>query len=1041
MNMFGATRGCGELCPGFGDLLGRLLLARWGSNEVGLATHPLGGCLGSHRSTGGEGGRSTGGDNSTSSDHERQSTPTGDLFSESPQKAVSVVSKSEAERSCTAPWITSPSRAGLPRHPTAGGEESIPGTKGLFPSVPSSSSTNNSSPRKPSLPRRTVNEQAELGARELKDNSCSNSYDVKMYSHVEEIVPSDGVAACTGRCGTAGRCNAPNGDLSESPQKAASTDWGNHSIGVDVTLDDDRDVDHIEQESNVGKEEFMGRVLRSDKNDVEVEVVGRVQSLPGGQHSPEVRWLVDTGATRSILSASTYRRALSHIPLRPVHVPMTAINGSRVPVMGACTLVIILNGRRYKHDFIVAEIGDEGVLGRDFLRANRCQWNWEHNVLEIDGQEIRCRVPLLHDIPTEEVRAVKTYVIPARTEMVIEGQLGEGTRTLSTGMLTGLPRFMGKRQLGVAAILARRRGRIVPVRVLNPSSRKRTVVIGDALASYQAVEVLEPRESMKGRAVRTREGSAPLTPELEDLYERGTEELSHADKGRLRSLLEEFSDIFSSEGKPLGRTGVVKHTIHTGDHRAIRQPPRRAPLGQESVVQEELEKMLLQGVIESSSSAWASPVVLVKKKDGSVRFCVDYRRLNDITEKDAYPLPRVDDNLDALAGAKVFSTLDLTSGYWQVEMDPEDAGKTAFCTRYGLYQWRVMPFGLCNAPSTFECLMEKVLVGLQWKIALLYLDDVIVFSSTVEQQLDRLRLVFERLRKANLQLKPKKCHLFCKEVSFLGHRVSGEGVTTEEDKVKAVKEWPVPKSVKAVRSFLGLTGYYRRFVKDYAAVASPLIALTQKAVAFKWGDEEQRAFDALKDKLVTAPILGYPDTKEAFILDTDASKCAIGAVLSQVQDGKEVVTAYGSRRLTKSERNYCVTRQELLAIVWFTEHFKHYLIGKKFLLRTDHGSLRWLFRFKEPEGQMARWLERLARFDFDIEHRPGVKHGNSDGLSRVPCEGHCKKLLEGPRDGRGGRDCQEDPWDSSSRTDSHPEDPRQDREATKAEGGNHGHPQ
>ena len=995
MNMFGATRGCGELCPGFGDLLGRLLLARWGSNEVGLATHPLGGCLGSHRSTGGEGGRSTGGDNSTSSDHERQSTPTGDLFSESPQKAVSVVSKSEAERSCTAPWITSPSRAGLPRHPTAGGEESTPGTKGLFPSVPSSSSTNNSSPRKPSLPRRTVNEQAELGAREQKDNSCSNSYDVKMYSHVEEIVPSDGVAACTGRCGTAGRCNAPNGDLSESPQKAASTDWGNHSIGVDVTLDDDRDVDHIEQESNVGKEEFMGRVLRSDQNDVEVEVVGRVQSLPGGQHSPEVRWLVDTGATRSILSASTYRRALSHIPLRPVHVPMTAINGSRVPVMGACTLVIILNGRRYKHDFIVAEIGDEGVLGRDFLRANRCQWNWEHNVLEIDGQEIRCRVPLLHDIPTEEVRAVKTYVIPARTEMVIEGQRGEGTRTLSTGMLTGLPRFMGKRQLGVAAILARRRGTIVPVRVLNPSSRKRTVVIGDALASYQAVEVLEPRESMKGRAVRTREGSAPLTPELEDLYERGTEELSHSDKGRLRSLLEEFSDIFSSEGKPLGRTGVVKHTIHTGDHRAIRQPPRRAPLGQESVVQEELEKMLLQGVIESSSSAWASPVVLVKKKDGSVRFCVDYRRLNDITEKDAYPLPRVDDNLDALAGAKVFSTLDLTSGYWQVEMDPEDAGKTAFCTRYGLYQWRVMPFGLCNAPSTFERLMEKVLAGLQWKIALLYLDDVIVFSSTVEQQLDRLRLVFERLRKANLQLKPKKCHLFCKEVSFLGHRVSGEGVTTEEDKVKAVKEWPVPKSVKAVRSFLGLTGYYRRFVKDYAAVASPLIALTQKAVTFKWGDEEQRAFDALKDKLVTAPILGYPDTKEAFILDTDASKCAIGAVLSQVQDGKEVVIAYGSRRLTKSERNYCVTRQELLAIVWFTEHFKHYLIGKKFLLRTDHGSLRWLFRFKEPEGQMARWLERLARFDFDIEHRPGVKHGNSDGLSRVPCEGHCKNCLKG----------------------------------------------
>ena len=221
----------------------------------------------------------------------------------------------------------------------------------------------------------------------------------------------------------------------------------------------------------------------------------------------------------------------------------------------------------------------------------------------------------------------------------------------------------------------------------------------------------------------------------------------------------------------------------------------------------ELEKMLDQGGIEPSKSAFASLVVLVKKKDGSVRFCVDYIRLNDVTIKDAYPLPRVDDNLDALAGARYFSTLDLASGYWQVEMDPKDAEKTAFCTRYGLYQWRVMPFGLCNAPSTFERLMERVLAGLQWKVALLYLDDVIVFSATVEQQMERLRLIFDRIRSAHLQLKPKKCHLFQEEVSFLGHRVSAQGVTTEEDKVQAVREWPVPQTVKAVRAFLGLTGY------------------------------------------------------------------------------------------------------------------------------------------------------------------------------------------------------------------------------------------
>ena len=242
---------------------------------------------------------------------------------------------------------------------------------------------------------------------------------------------------------------------------------------------------------------------------------------------------------------------------------MTAINGSRVPVLGACTLVVILNGKRYEHDFIVAGIEDEGVLGRDFLRANRCQWNWEHNVLEVNGQEIRCRVPLLNDIPNRGRASCKDLCHPCTgPRWSFEGQIGEGTRTLATGMLTGLPKFMEKRQLGVAATLARRRGRVVPVRVLNPSSRKRTVVIGDAIASYQAVEVLEHQESMKGRVVRTKEEPVPLTPELEDLYGRGTEELSDTDKGELRSLLRKYSDIFSSEGKPLGRTGLVKHTIH-----------------------------------------------------------------------------------------------------------------------------------------------------------------------------------------------------------------------------------------------------------------------------------------------------------------------------------------------------------------------------------------------------------------------------------------------------------------------------------------------
>ena len=371
--------------------------------------------------------------------------------------------------------------------------------------------------------------------------------------------------------------------------------------------------------------------------------------------------------------------------------------------------------------------------------------------------------------------------------------------------------------------------------------------------------------------------------------------------------------------KPLGRTSVVKHHIHTGNSAPIKQRPWREPLGMKNVVKEELDKMTKQGVIEPSSSAWASPIVLVKKKDGSIRFCVDYRKLNSITTKNAYSLPRIEDNLDALKGAKFFSTLDLVSGYWQVEMAPEDKEKTTFCTKYGLFQFKVMPFGLSNAPGTFERLMETVLRGMQWERAVLYLDDIIVFSDSVEEHLKRLEEILQRLRAANLMLKPSKCHFFKRQVEFLGHIVSQDGVSTDPHKVEAVKEWPIPRRVRDVRAFLGLTGYYRRFIQNYGEIAKPLHELTEKNTEFVWTTEREQAFQKLKSSLTTAPILGYPSAEEddVFLLDTDASNCHIGAVLSQRQGEEEKVIAYGSKVLSKSEQNYCVTRRELLAVVHF----------------------------------------------------------------------------------------------------------------------------
>jgi transposase InsO family protein len=486
-----------------------------------------------------------------------------------------------------------------------------------------------------------------------------------------------------------------------------------------------------------------------------------------------------------------------------------------------------------------------------------------------------------------------------------------------------------------------------------------------------------------------REKITDLPEELSAIVDRIEWQIEEKDKRKLEELLSKYRDIFALSGEPLGRTGMVTHGIETTAS-PIRQAPRRIPMHQVEMVEEEMKKMMDSGVIRPSKSPWASPVVIVKKKDGTCRFCVDFRRLNDVTVKDAYPLPRIEDSLDVLQGSSLFSTLDLASGYWQVEMKECDKEKTAFASKYGLWEFNVMPFGLCNAPATFQRLMEQVLRGLQWRILALYLDDVIIFAGSVEEHLSRLEKVFERCRKAGLKLKPKKCDLLKKEVKFLGHVVSEEGVRTDPDKVAAIKRWKAPTNVSEVRTFIGMTSYYRKFIEGYAKIAGPLHELTKSNARFVWGEVQSQAFEALRDALLSDKILSLPDpNNREFILDTDASDYALGAVLSQLQNEDERVMAYGSRCLNGSERNYCVTRKELLAVVYFMVYYKHYLLGAHVLVRSDHGSLQWLKTMRNQSGQISRWMELLSPFHWTIKHRPGVSHANADALSRMACSGEC----------------------------------------------------
>jgi len=308
-------------------------------------------------------------------------------------------------------------------------------------------------------------------------------------------------------------------------------------------------------------------------------------------------------------------------------------------------------------------------------------------------------------------------------------------------------------------------------------------------------------------------------------------------KSATAEKLRQYSDVFSKSDSDLGVTGVVTHGIDTGDAAPIRQSMRRYPPAHLQAIDQHVDSMMSQGVIEPATSPWASNLVLVRKKDGSYRCCVDYRPLNAVTRKDAYPLPRIDVCLDAMASARWFSTFDLRSAYHRVLINPADSDKTAFICHRGMYKFRRMPFGLCNAGATFQRLMDTVMSGLHFQVCLIYLDDIIVFTGTTEQHLERIVIVLDRLQAAGLKLKPEKCMLFQKSVSFLGHVISEKGISTDPEKVKAVKDWPVPTSIRDVRAFVGLASYYRRFIADFASIVRPLHAMTGKGKKFCWTPE------------------------------------------------------------------------------------------------------------------------------------------------------------------------------------------------------------
>ena len=578
--------------------------------------------------------------------------------------------------------------------------------------------------------------------------------------------------------------------------------------------------------------------------------------------------------------------------------------------------------------------------------------------------------------PDQGVYLVSSVTVPPLSQLVVLGQLpeaeaGEYLIEPHTQSICLVSRCVSQVRADCS----------VPLTITNLSDSAVTVesnvLLGSACLLGEAAETV-----VCTAAVDHPDG--PLTAtQIRDMFDWTKCAATPQQQARLVSVLEQFSDVLARDAGDVGNTPVLEHTIDTGTARPVRQRARRLPPERAHIVGEQLQSMMENDIVEESSSPWASPIVLVKKSDNTFRFCVDYRQLNAVTHQDAYPLPRIDETLDNLGGAVYFSTLDLQSGYWQVPVAEADREKTAFITPQGLYQFKRMPFGLTNAPATFQRLMHCVLRGLSPLLCLVYLDDIIIFSKSFEEHLQHTIAVLTALREAGLKIKPKKCHLLCIEVKFLGHVVSADGVATDPEKLQAVRDWPVPCSQKSLQSFLGFASYYRRFVSGFSQIAGPLFELLKKSKSFAWEEPHDSAFNHLKKALSEAPVLAFPDFSKPFVVDTDASTSGVGAVLSQLDsEGRERPVAFISRALSTPERNYSVTRLELLAVVWALRYFKPYLLSQRFVLRSDHGSLRWLLNFKDPSGQMARWLDTLAEFDFSIVHRPGARHQNADGLSR-----------------------------------------------------------
>lgn len=636
------------------------------------------------------------------------------------------------------------------------------------------------------------------------------------------------------------------------------------------------------------------------------------------------------------------------------------------------------------------------ILGNDFLIKHKAIINYPKQVIQVRKHKIPFRLSsteyinkIIHPADTTKVRLLHDVQLPPRKITYVNVQ------TQHQGLFVPSEKLLETHNILIADIYLDQVGN-VKIPIVNPSKHLVKLNAHTSLGNVENVEVVSHLnyELVETSQLASDHSFCDKSSHL--LFNVSTSSnqllkfninpnLTNEQKHLLLRVLMKFKDVFATSHEDAGLyNGPDLVRINTGNHPPISQPPYRKSHTERKIIKDHIDKLLKEGIIRPSTSEWASPVLLVSKPDGSVRLCIDYRKLNSIMKDDKFPMARLTDIFDSLYGAEYFSKLDINQGFYNFKLHPDDIEKSAFITNDGLYEFLRVPFGLRTSPACFNRLMRKIFGDILYSQCFLYVDDLLAYGKTFDDHLNSLENIFRKLLANNLKLKASKCSFGFTEVKLLGHIVSKKGIQVDPEKIRVIKELPTPKTITDVKSILGLAGFYRRFIDHFSDISRPLTNLTKKPRKFIWTQSCQRSFNLLKQKLTEAPILAQFNEQLPVILYVDASNYGLGAVLSQVQKNQEKVIAYASRLLTTPEINYATSEKEALALIFALDKFREYCYGRKITVYTDHMALLSLVKTKNSKNlRLARWGLAIQDADIEIKYKKGSDHLNADALSRI----------------------------------------------------------